>query len=877
MCLIFTTFCLCLSQKPSIYYLHVKSDIRFRFATTLVTSKVANPANTSQEIKFDVTLPDEAFISDFQMEIGGRIYPGEVNEKIVAQKKYDDAKKKGQSAGQVKQQPRKTNRFSVEVNVAAQEKVIFNLTYQELLKRKHGSYEHVVYINPQQIVKDLQVEVAIEESRDITSVRVPPLRNDIEQTGNATGQNSLAVIERPTKQSARIMYSPTEADQRQKSNQGISGLFVVEYDIDRKSDAGDVLVVNGYFVHFFAPSEMEEIPKDVIMILDVSGSMSGTKLRQMKQAVLAMLNDLHDGDRFNILKFSDGVYFYKDSPVLANKKSVDAAKKYVKGIDTIGGTNINSGLLEGINFFKKAENTKQRSQVIFFLTDGEPTSGVTNINNILTNVRNANSGQNFPIYSLAFGRGADYEFVKKVAIQNNGVSRKIYEDSDATLQIKGFYDEISAAILKDVSFKYLNNASTVQNLTTATFPTYFTGSEIVVAGKLEDNSVRLFDLTVEGLGSKGSVELALSADVNANPFPQLTKPGDYAKITEKIWAYLTIKQLLEKSIGETDPTAKEEMKKTALELSLKYKFVTPLTSMVVTKPDKRDVGDLSKGEDDDLLSSKSSKSRPSGPSGSKPAYSRGGGGGGGGGGGSYGGGGGGDPHFMIRIKKLEHPLCFDMPARSGDVLRLLTDPEAGLTINAGIIPSFTFDKHGRMKTFMGEVVILYKDHVMKITPTKIIYDGAELFWADDKPYQFNDISIKILTIKGNRVIHADFGNNVTISIKRTIASVNMSVDYLNLYIENEAGLSRKSDGVLGQFLHRFISVVKVKTNKKDQIIGNLRIREPGFKTTKSRSVLVMKPDKVTGKRELCWNVHTRIAELFDKKVDDFFIKNIMQK
>jgi hypothetical protein len=58
-----------ISQKPRIYYLHIKSDIRFRYATTLVTSKVANPANMSQEVKFDVTLPDEAYISDFQMQV----------------------------------------------------------------------------------------------------------------------------------------------------------------------------------------------------------------------------------------------------------------------------------------------------------------------------------------------------------------------------------------------------------------------------------------------------------------------------------------------------------------------------------------------------------------------------------------------------------------------------------------------------------------------------------------------------------------------------------------------------------------------------------------------------------------------------------------
>lgn len=77
--------------------------------------------------------------------------------------------------------PRNTNRFSVEVNVGAQEKVVFNLTYQELLKRKRGSYEHVIYINPKQIVADFQIHVSIEESRELTEVRVPPIRNELEQ------------------------------------------------------------------------------------------------------------------------------------------------------------------------------------------------------------------------------------------------------------------------------------------------------------------------------------------------------------------------------------------------------------------------------------------------------------------------------------------------------------------------------------------------------------------------------------------------------------------------------------------------------------------------------------------------------------------------
>lgn len=97
-------------------------------------------------------------------------------------------------------------------------------------------------------------------------------------------------------------------------------------------------VVDGYFVHFFAPSDMKEIPKDVLLILDSSGSMYGTKINQMKAAVIGVLNDLHEGDRFNILVFSDSVEYYKKSMVYANKKSIDDAKKYVQSLSATGGT-----------------------------------------------------------------------------------------------------------------------------------------------------------------------------------------------------------------------------------------------------------------------------------------------------------------------------------------------------------------------------------------------------------------------------------------------------------------------------------------------------------------------------------------------------------
>lgn len=124
----------------------------------------------------------------------------------------------------------------------------------------------------------------------------------------------------------------------------------------------------------------------------------------------------------------------------------------------------------------------------------------------------------------------------------------------------------------------------------------------------------------------------------------------------------------------------------------------------------------------------------------------------------------------------------------------------GLFINARIIPSFEFDRHGKMKTFMGEIIILYKSHVIKVTPSEIIYDGAHLFWQDSLPYDFGDVKVEIITVGGFRVMNVDFRNSVQIAIKKTNASRfhNSSVEYLNMYIENEAGLSKSSDGILGK-------------------------------------------------------------------------------
>lgn len=224
---------------------------------------------------------------------------------------------------------------------------------------------------------------------------------------------------------------------------------------------------------------------------------------------------------------------------------------------------------KGIQFLNNVELDTQRIKLIVFLTDGR---AETPSNKILKNVKTYNT-KGITMFSLAFGNNADYTFIKKLAVQNKGIARRIFEDSDSSLQIKGFYDEISSATLQNLTFKYLGkDDEVVENVTRLNFDTFFDGKELIIAGKMSDDDVNEVDLVVTGDGSDGHIELSLDSDVNKG-VPELTKPEDFHKITERIWAYLTIKQLLESAIEVDNAEEKTQLNQKALDLSLKVYIV----------------------------------------------------------------------------------------------------------------------------------------------------------------------------------------------------------------------------------------------------------------------------------------------------------------
>uniref|UniRef100_A0A8C2SJV3 Inter-alpha-trypsin inhibitor heavy chain H3 n=1 Tax=Capra hircus TaxID=9925 RepID=A0A8C2SJV3_CAPHI len=481
-----------------VYSTKVNCKVTSRFAHNVVTTRAVN-----HEVSFDVELPKTAFITNFTLTIDGVTYPGNVKEKEVAKKQYEKAVSQGKTAGLVKASGRKLEKFTVSVNVAAGSKVTFELTYEELLKRHKGKYEMYLKVQPKQLVKHFEITVDIFEPQGISTL-------DAEASFITNDLLGSALTKSFSGKKGHVSFKPSLDQQRSCptcTDSLLKGDFIITYDVNRESPA-NVQIVNGYFVHFFAPQGLPVVPKSVVFVIDVSGSMYGRKMEQTKDALLKILEDVKQDDYLNFILFSGDVTTWKDSLVPATPENIQEARKFVMDIHDRGMTNINDALLRGISMLNKAreEHTvpERSTSIIIMLTDGDANVGESRPEKIQENVRNAIGGK-FPLYNLGFGNNLNYNFLENMALENHGLARRIYEDSDASLQLQGFYEEVANPLLTGVEAEYPQNA--ILDLTQNSYQHFYDGSEIVVAGRLADEDMNSFKAAVKGHGMDFRIEV----------------------------------------------------------------------------------------------------------------------------------------------------------------------------------------------------------------------------------------------------------------------------------------------------------------------------------------------------------------------------------
>ncbi|XP_056292984.1 inter-alpha-trypsin inhibitor heavy chain H3-like [Pseudoliparis swirei] len=807
-----------------VYSVKVECTVTSRFAHTVVTSRALNKDNSSQEIFFDVELPKTALIVNFSMEINGELYVGAVTEKEKAKKQYDKAVSSGQTAGLVKVSGRKMETFSLSVNIAAKSSVTFILTYEELLQRTLGQYEILIRVKPKHPVQEFQIVVNIYEPQGLALV---------DATATFLSNELLPLVDKTvTDNKARISFSPTLEQQRKCPGcEGtiIDGDFIIKYDVKQKEGLGEIQIVNGYFVHFFAPPNLPRVPKNVVFVIDRSGSMSGSKIAQTRDALVAILKELHEEDHFALVLFDDKISTWKDFLTKATHGNVTKAIAYVKKLRDNGSTNINDAVLRAVKMLKRESRDmnlrERRTDIIILLTDGMPNSGESNLKTIQENVRSAVGG-NMTLFSLGFGNDVDYSFLDVMSRQNKGAARRIFEGSDAAVQLKGFYEEVASPLLLEVDLRYPEQA--VVSVTKTHYSQLFNGSEIVVAGRLTDSGVDNFLVEVFAQGPEEDFRVQGTPSVVNMDVVYPDQEYIFGDFSERLWAYLTIQQLLENSDIGTQQE-KDNATAKALDLSLRYNFVTPLTSMVVTKPETED-GPVSpliadkltedqrqKAERQRGFSSRGSSSRGSSSRGSssRGSSSRGSSSRGSSSRGSSSRGSSsrsysdvdGDPHFMIGLPGREDALCFNVNDKPGSILNLVRDPKSGFVVNGQIIGKKNAVQDGNSRTYFGRFGVLHPKLRLRLEVSTrdivLFHEGEQttLLWSDTASITGRNVDVRLTEDGSLTVTLRHSVRFMIIRHTKVWRRLHEQQDYLGFYTLDSHHLSASVHGLLGQFYH----------------------------------------------------------------------------
>ncbi|XP_061430048.1 inter-alpha-trypsin inhibitor heavy chain H5 [Lethenteron reissneri] len=594
----------------------VRCLVESRYARTWARLEVVNAGAARRLVPLQLPVPASAFVSNFSVVVGNKTYVSRVRER--AQQKAAVHKHSYNDTG-----PRGWHVLRASVPVPAGARAVLAITHEALLQRRLGRYEVALSMRPGVAARSLRLHVELAESAGISELTVLPLRPAAGQTTAArrhdTGQAPEGTAVERSATRARVRYEPTVQQRSGLSAAERLGEFVVWYDVSRHLGVGDIQVRDGYFVHYFAPTDLPAVPKDVVFVIDTSGSMIGTKIGQTKDAMQTILKELRTGDRFNVVTFSERVRVWRPGRMVeVTRDAVRDARKYIYLASPAGGTNINAALLTGARLLARpAAPADDRVSLLVFLTDGQPTAGDTDRVAIVTQARAAAAQGRFCIFSLGFGADADFALLDALAAGSCGVARRVYDGADASAQLKGFYDEIGTPVLTDVRVAYPDGG--VRDLTQSVFANYFNGSELVVAGRLAGNrsgggaapfsgdALRV-QVSARAAGNRLRVEGDVALQKPSAPGGTGTGHGNGTEeeearepLTPRLWAFLTIKELLKTRLrdplrgnGSTagtggaaaPPRSPLDATQRAMDLSLQHHFLTPVTSLVMEEEDE---------------------------------------------------------------------------------------------------------------------------------------------------------------------------------------------------------------------------------------------------------------------------------------------------
>ncbi|XP_045123808.1 inter-alpha-trypsin inhibitor heavy chain H1-like [Portunus trituberculatus] len=449
----------------------VEADVEHRYAVTRVATRMFNPDPEQMQLLLQMTIPKNALVSSFIMEVGGANYTGAVSDKLEARRTYEEANQQGKSAGLLELRDNDLQKLQVRASVGGLAAVTFHVTYEELLHPVNGSFKYMVHLNPGQRVPRASVRIRVMEREAITTYKILELPGQEMQEQNP----GTSVTGGPVSDGELQLYY-RHVDPPVSEGRGVDGTFALTYDITSHTDGGEVQRVGSYFAHFFSPERLPKMTTHTVFLLDVSLSMYNGKLDSMKEAMQTILRSMQPEDTYEILAFSSEVVSV--GTFSGETEEVKKAIRRVRRLVSLGYSNLNSALLQALKAAKTGGAENVVKQVIVF-SDGHATSGEVNPTAIRSNVKKAN-GKKHPIFVLIFSEKS--KLLEDISGDSGGSIRYLQYGPATTDQITAFYKEIGQPLMADVAISYPDEEVEEGNVVKSGMSNYYAGRELQKTG-----------------------------------------------------------------------------------------------------------------------------------------------------------------------------------------------------------------------------------------------------------------------------------------------------------------------------------------------------------------------------------------------------------
>jgi uncharacterized protein YegL len=539
-----------IQQQVKVESTQVQARIQDGVATTEVKMLLRNDSRGLGEKILLLPLPAGATADGLEMLVNGKPTKSEVLDAPKARGIYEEIVRRRRDPALLEYMGRDTLRLRV-FPVPPRGTQQVTLRYRLLLRESGGLY---AFEYPTRAVEAgaFSLDVKIATKQGLKNVYSPLQGWDIVRKDDHHARASFECKGRPQRDPV-LYYGLDDRD---------FGLNLLTYRKQGKE---------GYFLLMLAPKRdwknEQELRKSVTFVLDTSGSMQGAKIEQAKNALKFFLQSLKPADRFNIVPFSTEARPFAQTPVAASAEKIKEAMSFASGIDARGGTNIHEAMSFALQSYTQVQEESEHVPLVVFLTDGLPTVGSTDTQEILRDCRKAN-GKNARVFVFGVGHDVNTQLLDTMSRDFRGERDYVQPGENIEVKVGALFEKIAYPVLTDCRLE----CDKIQwsRLAPKELPDMFRGSRIVVAGRYSGSGHVAIRLHGKVKGEKTSY-------VFEGQFPELALENDFVA---SLWAQRRVGVLLEAiRLNGKNPELVQEITK----LGKEHGIVTPFTSHLIVE------------------------------------------------------------------------------------------------------------------------------------------------------------------------------------------------------------------------------------------------------------------------------------------------------